>query len=203
MHAFNARRISPPPCHEQGVVLFVALIALVAMTLAAIGLVRSHTTGAMIAGNMAFKQNTLQAADTAIDLAIQAMGAFLPVSQENDIPDQYFATMQPVNAQGVPNTIDWANVPCRDTAGNAIACNAVAAGQNRMQYVVDRLCNGPTPVANVDGQCVTDRSTGGGSHKAGSTVFAGTGMVYYRITARVQGARDTVTLAQAIVGVRR
>src|SRR4051794_33864237 len=48
---------------QQGVVLLIALIVLVAMTLAGIGLVRSVDTGNMVAGNLAFKQGATLAGD--------------------------------------------------------------------------------------------------------------------------------------------
>ncbi len=187
---------------QRGVVLIIALIALVAMTLAAIALTRSHSAGSLIAGNMAFKQDTVQTTDRAFEMALDWMGANLAATAEANVANQYFALMQPVDPLGVPITIDWANVPCRDNAGTAIACNAVAAGADRIQYVIDRLCQGSLPVTDKDANCVQDQSTGGGSKRAGVPVFAGTGMVYYRITARVEGARGTTTLAQAIVGYR-
>lgn len=187
---------------QRGVVLIIALIALVAMTLAAIGLVRSHSAGSLIAGNMAFKQDTLQATDRAFEMALDWLANNLAATQEADVPNQYFALMQPENALGVPTTINWANVPCRDNAGNPIACNTVAAGADRIQYVIDRLCQGSLPVTDKDANCVQDVASGGGSKRAGVPVFAGTGMIYYRITAQVEGARGTTTLAQAIVGYR-
>lgn len=187
---------------QHGVVLIIALIALVAMTLAAIGLVRSHSAGSLIAGNMAFKQDTLQNTDRAFEMALDWMAANLAATQEADVPNQYFALQQPENALGVPTTINWANIPCRDAAGNAVSCSSIGGGADRIQYVIDRLCQGSLPVTDKDANCVQDQATGGGSKRAGAPVFAGTGMIYYRVTARVQGARGTTTLAQAIVGYR-
>lgn len=48
---------------QQGVVLFVALIILVAMTLAGIALMRSVDTNVLIAGNLAFRQGATMAGD--------------------------------------------------------------------------------------------------------------------------------------------
>ena len=190
-----------PLNRQRGVVLFIALISLVAMTLAAIGLVRSFETGATIANNVAFKEATIQNADTAIETAITAMTAFLPLSQEQDIANQYYATVQPANALGVPTTIIWGNVPCRDVAGATISCTNT--GTYRMQYMVDRLCTGTLPITDTDKDCVTDGATGGGSKKSGATVFSGKGMIYYRVTTRTQGPRDTTSLVQAVVGFKR
>lgn len=58
----NERRIAAPR-KQRGVVLLIALIVLVAMTLAAIGMMRSVDTGNVIAGNLAFQQATSQASD--------------------------------------------------------------------------------------------------------------------------------------------
>lgn len=201
-HRYRSRRSTGRSPHGQrGVVLFIALIALVAMTLAAIGLVRSHETGSMIAGNVAFKESTIQNADTAIEAAITAMVGFLPTSQEQDIPNQYFATLQPSNALGVPTTINWANVPCRDASGATISCTN--NGIYRMQYVVDRLCQGALPITDQEASCVTDGATSPGSRKPGAPSFSGKGYVYYRITTRTQGPRNTTSLVQAVVGFKR
>ena len=57
------------PKRERGVVLIAALIALVAMTLAALALVRSLDTGLTIAGNMAFRTVALMSGDIGADYA--------------------------------------------------------------------------------------------------------------------------------------
>lgn len=55
---------------QRGVVLFFALIALVAMSLAAVALIRSVDTSTLIAGNLAFKQATKNSAEAGIEAAI-------------------------------------------------------------------------------------------------------------------------------------
>ena len=54
---------------QQGVVLFIALIILVAMTLAGIALMRSVDTNVLIAGNLAFRQANTMYADTGVEAA--------------------------------------------------------------------------------------------------------------------------------------
>ena len=49
------------PERQRGVVLFIALIVMVAMSLAAIALFRSVDTANLVAGNQAFKQGALNA----------------------------------------------------------------------------------------------------------------------------------------------
>jgi Tfp pilus assembly protein PilX len=54
---------------QSGVVLIIALIVLVAMTLAALALVRSVDTNNLIAGNMAFQQAAKHSADAGVEAA--------------------------------------------------------------------------------------------------------------------------------------
>src|SRR4051812_42847814 len=59
-----------PGTRQAGVVLIIALVVLVAMTLAAVALVRSVDTNNVIAGNLAFQQAATHSADTGIEAAI-------------------------------------------------------------------------------------------------------------------------------------
>jgi len=58
---------------QSGVVLFVALIALVAMSLAAVSLIRSVDSNNMIAGNLSSKQAATSSADVGVEAAINAL----------------------------------------------------------------------------------------------------------------------------------
>ena len=60
---------------QAGVVLMMALIVLVAMTLAGIALVRSVDTSNIIAGNLAFKQAATNSGDTGIEAAAAWLNA--------------------------------------------------------------------------------------------------------------------------------
>ena len=55
--------------HQNGIILFFALIALVAMSLAAAALIRSVDNSTLVAGNLAFKQSAQMSADSAFSLA--------------------------------------------------------------------------------------------------------------------------------------
>ena len=57
--------------HQQGVVLVIALIILVAMTLAGIALVRSVDTTNIIAGNIAFQQAAVHSGEAGAEAAIR------------------------------------------------------------------------------------------------------------------------------------
>jgi type IV pilus assembly protein PilX len=67
--------------------------------------------------------------------------------------------------------------------------------------MIDRLCTGTTlPVTDIQGNCVSDIPVaGGGSKKANAPVFSGTTAVYYRVTIRVLGPRNTTSMVQALL----
>src|SRR5690242_324565 len=136
---------------QRGVVLFIALIVLVALMLASISLVRSVDTANIIAGNLAFKQASVQAADTGIEAAVAALPTIVNTTVNTDVTPVggppgywYYATRRDTDANGGPlatavgtspaTAIPWANVPVANTvAGNAV------------RIVIDRLCSATTP----------------------------------------------------------
>ncbi len=171
----------------RGMTLFIALIALITMTLAVIALIRSVDTANTIAGNMAFRQAAREAADTGVEAAYSAIPNILSTSEEANIPNEYFATIQPVDANGVPTTITWSTVPATNQSGYEV------------QYVIERLCNGPLPVTDIQTQCLSDPNGPNGSNKAGAIVFSSSNRIYYRVTVRVTGPRNTLSMTQAIL----
>ena len=78
---------------QKGVVLFISLIVLVAMTLAGIGLMRSVDTSTIITGNLAFKQSTLQAADQGVEQAYQWLfpNGGTAVLNNDNLPQGFFS----------------------------------------------------------------------------------------------------------------
>ena len=95
---FRTKRVHLLSGHTQeGVVLLISLIVLVAMTLAAIALVRSVDTTNIIAGNLAFQQAATNAGDLGSEQAIdwiqtQATGTSLYV---DNFAAGYAATWNP------------------------------------------------------------------------------------------------------------
>ncbi|MEK6664244.1 MAG: pilus assembly protein PilX [Pseudomonadota bacterium] len=184
---------------QKGVILFFTLIALVVMSLAAIALVRSVDTSISISGNAAFKQATVQTGDAGIEIAAAALPGIVLASAEQNIANQYFALEQPVDATGLPTTINWGTVPCRDTAGTVVSC-----GDNslyRIQYVIDRLCGGTLPVTNILENCVAKNPLDDGSKKNNAPQFTTSTKVYYRATVRVQGPRNATSIIQGTLGL--
>jgi Tfp pilus assembly protein PilX len=189
---------------QRGVVLFIALIVLVAMTLAGIAMVRSVDTTLGIAGNMAFRQSTLQTSDQGVLTAYNwllanSTGATL----QGDVPASGYYSSRP---GAEPNWYDIAN-------WNGAVVGAVDAAGNTTRYMIHRMCNcaatpynGTCPDGINQNSCGTFTPTSGGgaggSMQVGSLQFLGSTQVYYRITSRVDGPRNTVSIIQVTVLVQ-
>ena len=182
-------RIRATRSAQRGVVLFIALIVLVAMTLAGLGMMRAVDTNNLIAGNLAFKNAAVSAGDAAIEAArtwLQSRTAGqLEANQAG-----YYANWQP---SFDPKTFDW--------AGSSTLVGTDNNG-NTIYYVAHRMCNESNKSINAT-DCakvatVSVGSTkGGGSY--GNSPLTGTSLVFFRITAKIQGPRFTVSYLQAFI----
>src|SRR6266850_1198464 len=110
MKNFPARRLA-----QRGVVLFIALIVLVAMSLAGVAMVRSVDTALGIAGNLAFKAATTQGTERGLQaaytwLSANAAGTTL---QNTSAASGYYSSLA-----ADPNWFDLANW------GGAVQVNA-------------------------------------------------------------------------------
>src|SRR5437879_13137562 len=59
---------------QRGVTLFIALIVLVAMTMAAVAMMRSVDTATVVAGDIGFRQSAVNAADQGVQAAYAWLG---------------------------------------------------------------------------------------------------------------------------------
>lgn len=203
--------IHPMRRAQQGVVLFIVLVVLVAMTVGGIALMRSVESSTLVSGNLSFKMAALHATDIGIEAAINALPGILSSSAEADYPAacttateapngcRYFSTMRILDSKGVPTaTVNTSNVT--PTAINwAFVQSTTPVSGYAVKYVIERLCRGSGTVTDQVNNCVSDTPLGGGSHRAGSPQFAGATKLYYRITVRVEGPRSTESYAQVIV----
>ena len=170
--------------NQSGTSLIIVVILLVILMISALALVRSSETIGAVAGNIAFKQAATEAADTGIAAATQWLTALTNV--DTAVAGVYYATRQNVDAHGLP-VLDWSGVP------------AVPVANFRVQYVVERLCQGATPITNLISQCLTTEHAQDGSKKVGSPAYSGTTAVYYRVTVRVQGPRNAESYVQSLL----
>jgi hypothetical protein len=144
---------------QRGVVLFFALIALVAMSLAAVALIRSVDTGAMIAGNLAFKQAAIGAGNSGVEAAKSWLDA---TQAANDAKDVLSDTTHAFNLDDAANgyysnadlalrLTDSSALPYIKWDGTDSVCLPEDSAGNTVCYVIQRMCRtANTVVANAE-----------------------------------------------------
>jgi type IV pilus assembly protein PilX len=193
---------------QRGVVLFIALLVMVALSLAGIALIRSADTATIVAGNLAFKQAAASAVDRSIEQAVEAL--FNPVAypalpnpaiadKQGDVRAQnYFASVRTKNGS-IPEIPDeLQSTSAFAGAGLNTGLIPVDAAGNKSYYVIERMCANPGPAlaANCNLASASLGADAGTQHYEG---LVRTGDAYYRVTVRVEGPRNTVAYAQAIL----
>jgi Tfp pilus assembly protein PilX len=189
---------------QQGVVLMVALIVLVAMTLAGIALMRSVDTTTLIAGNLAFQQSATNSGDIGTETAVNWLvannsGTTLHAS----ITAQGYVARREDPALGQSWDAFWTTV--LDPAGGPSQVQKLAQDPvtgNTVAYVIHRMCNqelDPTAPTVDCAQVQTTTAMGGSSKGAGVVALLYNSSIYYRITTRIAGPRNTVSYVQTLV----
>jgi type IV pilus assembly protein PilX len=195
---------------QQGLVLFIALIALVAMSLAAAALIRSVDSTTLVAGNLAFKQSATMSADASIAEASDYVNTHGLTLGTPDAINGYYPTT--ANDTAALNYLDlkaaatWNNGASKLASGTGFTAGKDTSG-NTVRYVVQRMCKINTGIsAKPANDCLLGTAVSGGSSKKGlSGVSAGIGQVnsgssiMYRVTSRVTGPKNTVSLIQTYV----
>ncbi len=195
-------RIARPlrfPAGQRGVTMFIALIVLVIMFMATLTLVRSVDTGNLIAGNLAFKANTVQAADQGVEAAVAWLransgGAGLHAS---NLIEGYVAHREdPTLAQ------DWDQFWLALAAANQVKTLPASSIDTTVSYVIHRLCSvdgDPNTIGNLCVNNLGGTSSPGSGKGAGKIQLGGSPQYYYRITTRAVGPRNTVSMVQVVV----
>lgn len=211
---FNSIRRS----QQRGVVLFFALVALLAMSLAAVALIRSVDTSTIIAGNLSFKRAATSSADTGIEAAIAWMTA---TDLANSGFDPYMTMSHPFNHDGGFGTYlnagyyssanpalsltDGTGIQWTDADSKLVSTVADASG-NQTRYVIQRMSRYANSLLTQDALFSgAIQSTSGQQVLLSSNVCKGGGCStfeqspMYRITSRTTGPRLTISYVQAFV----
>lgn len=209
---------------QHGVVLFLALIALVAMSLAAVALIRSVDTGTLIAGNLAFKQGTVTSGDSGPEGAI----AWLSYTAATNPSDPRVDPLHPFNndnpSAGYYSSISEAAPLDLFAASTWSGSASVPAGGalydaqgkeyydvshtkptgNSVRYIIQRMCRTPNQLLS-EADCLFGDAIDDGMSRAGDKDYKPTlsgfqtGSPIYRVTARVEGPKNTLSHIQAYV----
>ena len=206
---------------QTGASLLFALLTLVALALAAVGLIRSVNTGALVIGNLAFKQDATRSSDQATMAAITWLRNNPTVQNNNGTAGSgyYASTSDLIDVTGKQLTVtnralvNWGGSNCASAAsGSFSSCdfvpgNAGTINGNSAQYIIFRLCSASGD-PGLDLTIVCMRSTSSSSSSAAKkgelnyseyARFTGTSGPYYRIVVKVSGARDTTSFTETIV----
>jgi hypothetical protein len=199
---------------QAGAVLFVALVMLTMLMLGASALMRMIDVGTLLAGNLAFKRAATLATDAGAEAAVGWLQAQAASALYADQPQQgyYASDAAGLDVSGNRSSpaarIDWDGNQCGNAAGihcrqPAPALASDAAG-HQVRYLVQRLCRlAGDPQAGANDchiQPALESGASRGSFSYGEDKrFAGTPAVYYRITVRALGPRNTVSYAEALV----
>jgi Tfp pilus assembly protein PilX len=197
---------------QRGVAIIVALMVLVAMSLAAVAMMRSVDTAALIAGNLAFRQGATLGGDLGLEEARTTLLA-LPDLTNSSATHGYYASTPDSNSidltgNRLTNKSFWVRWPGTDGAGQTPRCLATdATTGNQVCYIVHRLCDAEGAL-DVD-TCYTYSQAPFGPEESGRTAHEKYGpqppggpwqeQAYYRITIRTQGPRNNISFLQAFV----
>ncbi|MDE2401593.1 MAG: hypothetical protein KGL90_08000 [Burkholderiales bacterium] len=208
-----------PRRSTQGISLLFALLSLVALSLAALALVRSVDTSSLVLGNLGFKQDATAVADQATRQAITWLttsGADLTNNSENN---GYYAQanddVDVIATSGANKLlVNWDLDNCAYAADMVGATCKVrphdpkTINGSSTNYVIFRLCSAvgnPNDTANSCAKPLTTSSST--ASKKGKLDysdyerFTTVNGVYYRIVVRVIGPRKTTSFVETIVHI--
>jgi hypothetical protein len=189
---------------QGGASLLIVLIAVIALALAGVALIRSVDTANVIAGNLAFRKAATQAADLGVEAAYAALPALI-LAGDTPVANQYYPTVTPANGglvwdsvTGLP-AVAWGSVTAITLPATLPA--AFLAGY-QVKYIIERLCTGALPVTNANklARCMADLPMI--NRGVPGTQFPGVPALHYRVTVQVTGPRNTVSYVQAMFDAR-
>lgn len=191
----TTRRAPRPGARRQrGVVMFVALIVMVAMALAALALVRAVDTTTAVVGNLGFRQASILPANAAVEEAVSALFEKKSIGLEAHDPGQnYFASkLSGDDARGVPallakacSSMNVAKVLPEDAAGNSVC------------YVIERMCKDPGVATGTNCDMLPPKVALGTT--VGDPSVTLPQIPFYRLTVRVDGPRNTASFVQVML----
>lgn len=217
--------LSSPATHSQdGLSLIFALLALAALSLGAVALIRSVDTGTLVLGNLSFKQDAMVSAEQATDSAIAWLKDYATPNNDSNSASAggrigYYASNHPtvdVTGQSGDSTrelIDWdgddkctfaANAGANACTLNPYTLPTTKNDGSKTQYVIFRLCNATGAITD-DSACMKPSNAVNASTKRGKLDYSDyarfTNAIgpYYRIVVRSVSARNTASFTETIV----
>ncbi|MCK6391416.1 MAG: hypothetical protein L6Q40_10425 [Azonexus sp.] len=192
MSQYRARQIAALPTSQRGVVLFIALIALVVMSMVGISMVRQMTSGQQIVGNLAFKLQATSFADSQTEQVLVDLtnAGKTPGLLDGAAFPGYHPEAPEFKAQAfdAEDESTWeGKVRLKDTPVNGV----------HTTYVVHRLCY--PKGADEARRCVGHETSGGREQDSDPKDLPKQIQPYYRVTTLVEGDRNSRSITQTMI----
>ena len=208
---------------QRGLSLIFALLALLALSLGAVALVRSVDSGTTVLGHLGFKQETVASTERATQTAIEWLAAnATALDTDNTAVGYYASATDNLDATGQLSSnnsrvlVDWNGDTCAYASGTVtgkctLAARTVAsAGATEpvtLRYAIFRLCSATGAPTATGNSCAAPANSGAGvANDKGSLDYSkpapltGTAQgTYYRIVVQAVGARSTSSITETIV----
>lgn len=192
------------PHRQRGVVLFIAMIVLVVMSLAGVAMNRSVESSLGIVGNLSYRKSTLQGTEKALADAVAWIDnnrmRLNQVSEASTLAGQgYF--MAPTGNSGA-GVIAYNGVGEDQVMSKAYWTNARSIGKdafdNDLFYKIERMCEKNSEVySNTNCLMGDPPAVGkGNSQTAGAYQFQPPPPLAFRITAKAEGRRNSMSIVQ-------
>ena len=179
---------------QRGVTLIFAMIVLLILTLGGVAVMRSMNTALVSSANLAFRRDLINQAEQAV---AKAIASNFPKGSAATGADAISVNYSPValvtNEQSIPIALleddEFAKVGAvsNDLEG--------ATSDVKIRYVIERLCNRATALANSDDCVVFEQPPVGGSSHLSANAKPEVQPVY-RVSVRVVGPRNVKVFIQ-------
>lgn len=210
--------------YQRGLSLLYAMLALAALAIASVGLMRAVSMGSTIAGNLSFQQEATASADQATRQVIATLYSKVNTNSaglDANLPDigYYASTDELVDVTGsqlassTKKLVKWTNTYCGEQiSGSFASCTLLPVtlpgkiNGNTASYIAFRLCDTVGTSEDPSRNCARPlkASTTSGTNEvrdysSGTGVSKSTILPYVRIVVRISGARNTTSYTETIV----
>jgi type IV pilus assembly protein PilX len=221
-HANESHRSLSPHRRSKGISLIYSLLALAAISLAAVALVRSVNGGGLVIGNLAFKQDASLSSARAAETAVSWLSANAAALTLDSSLAGYYATSRDTlditgtsrPADSARSVVDWDDNNCSSyTSGSYAVCVDAnpallnVGNGNTARYIILRQCaqEGDPMTSNVDCLAPVAVNLDNTTNKGGLN-YSQQGLAtnlaraqYYRVVVRTRGARNTVAFTETVI----
>jgi type IV pilus assembly protein PilX len=212
--SFSRRaRTLPSRARQRGTMLIIALIVLVALTLAGIATMRSVDTATIVAGNIGLRQASVNAADQGIQAGVNWLTATLALAPDfagNLINDNHAPAANSVGyfSSVAPSEPDWYS-PANWSEAAQLNNGNPDAGGYVVSFLIHRMCS--VPNCGTSGTCSSKSNTCASTLTTSALAQEGMDQtrptdshttlpfIHYRITARAVGPRNSISVVQSMV----